>query len=95
MGKFARTRAIASQFRTGDFVFIENSETLSEPDVDDRGVVCDCGKSRCAELQRMNTRFVILNQVKNPRVACWPEHGFFTSFRMTGKGQAAHLLAPR
>ncbi|MEO6569315.1 MAG: hypothetical protein ABIO94_11185 [Opitutaceae bacterium] len=34
----------------------------------------------------MNTSFVILNEVKNPRVACWRDHGFFTAFRMTVEG---------
>jgi hypothetical protein len=40
----------------------------------------------------MNTEFVILNEVKNPRVAGGRDHGFFTSFRMTGNGQAVHLF---
>jgi hypothetical protein len=31
----------------------------------------------------MNTGFVILNEVKNPRVACRRCHGFFTSFKTT------------
>jgi hypothetical protein len=43
----------------------------------------------------MKTEFVILNEGKNPRVACGREHGFFPSSRMTGKGQAVHLLPPR
>jgi Ribosomal protein L7/L12 C-terminal domain len=43
----------------------------------------------------MNTQFVIPNEAKNPRVACGREHGCFTSFGMTGKGKAVHLLPPR
>jgi hypothetical protein len=42
----------------------------------------------------MNAEFVILNEGKNPRVACGREHGFFPSFRMTGKGQTVYLLPP-
>jgi hypothetical protein len=49
----------------------------------------------CFAYLRMNTKFVILNEGKNPRVAGGREHGFFPSFRMTGTGQAVHLVRLR